>query len=101
MGDLLYVMSDQGVATCLDARSGRQLWRQRVGGNYSASPLFADGKIIFTSEEGTVTFIEPGTTYREIAKSDLNTRIMATPIAIGSTLIVRTAADLRLYRKPL
>ena len=101
VGDLLYVMSDQGVATCLDARSGRQLWRQRVGGNYSASPLFADGKIIFTSEEGTITFIEPGTTYREIAKCDLNTRIMATPIAIGSTLIVRTAADLRLYRKPL
>jgi len=99
VGDELYVISDRGVATCFDARSGRELWRHRVGGNYSASPLFADGKIFFASEEGIVTVIEPAKTYREVAQSDLGARIMASPIAFGSTLVLRTADDLRLYRK--
>ncbi len=99
VGDELYVISDRGVATCFDARSGRQHWRHRVGGNYSASPLFADGRIYLASEEGIVTVIEPGKTYRELATSDLGTRIMASPIAVGSDLIIRTADDLRCYRK--
>lgn len=98
VGDELYVVSDRGVATCFDARSGRELWRHRVGGNYSASPLHADGKIFLASEEGVVTIIEPGKTYREIAQSDLGCRIMASPIAFGSTLLIRTADDLRLYK---
>lgn len=98
VGDELYVISDRGVASCLDARSGRELWRHRVGGNYSASPLFADGKIFFASEEGVVTVIEPGKTYRQLATSDLGARIMASPIAFGSTLVIRTADDLRLYK---
>jgi outer membrane protein assembly factor BamB len=99
VGDELYVVSDRGVATCLDARTGRELWRHRVGGNYSASPLFADGRIYLASEEGVVTVIEPGKTYREVGTSDLAARIMASPIAIGGELIIRTADDLRLYRK--
>lgn len=98
VGDELYVISDRGVATCFDARTGRHLWRHRVGGNYSASPLFADGKIFLASEEGVVTVIEPGKTYRQVAQSDLGCRIMASPIAFGSTLVIRTADDLRLYR---
>lgn len=98
VGDELYVISDRGVATCFDARSGRELWRHRVGGNYSASPLFADGKIFFASEEGVVTVIEPGKTYREIGQSDLGCRIMASPIAFGSALVIRTADDLRRYQ---
>ena len=100
VGDELYVMSDRGVATCLDARTGRERWRHRVGGNHSASPLLADGKIICASEEGVVTIIQPGTNYRELATSDLASRIMASPIAIGPSLIIRTADDLRLFRKP-
>lgn len=99
VGDELYVVSDRGVATCLDARTGRELWRHRVGGNYSASPLFADGKIFLASEEGVVTVIEPGKSYREVARSDLAARIMASPIAIGGELLVRTAEDLRVYKQ--
>jgi outer membrane protein assembly factor BamB len=98
VGDAIYVVSDRGVATCLDARTGKERWRQRVGGNYSASPLFADGKIFLASEEGVVTVIEPAAAYREAAKSDLAARILASPIAIGDELIIRTADDLRLYK---
>jgi outer membrane protein assembly factor BamB len=98
VGDAIYVVSDRGVATCLDARTGKERWRHRVGGNYSASPLFADGKIFLASEEGVITVIEPAAAYREVAKSDLAARIMASPIAIGNELIIRTADDLRLYK---
>lgn len=100
VGDELYVVSDRGVASCFDARTGREHWRHRVGGNYSASPLFADGKIFLCSEEGVVTVIEPGKTWRQRAASDLAARIMASPVAIGRELFIRTADDLRLYRKP-
>ena len=98
VGDAIYVVSDRGVATCLDVRTGKERWRHRVGGNYSASPLFADGKIFLASEEGVITVIEPAAAYREVAKSDLAARIMASPIAIGEELIIRTADDLRLYK---
>ena len=98
VGDAIYVVSDRGVATCLDARTGKERWRHRVGGNYSASPLYADGKIFLASEEGVITVIEPAAAYREAAKSDLAARIMASPIAIGDELIIRTADDLRLYK---
>ena len=98
VGDAIYVVSDRGVATCLDARTGKERWRHRVGGNYSASPLYADGKIFLASEEGVITVIEPAAAYREVAKSDLAARIMASPIAIGNELVIRTADDLRLYK---
>jgi outer membrane protein assembly factor BamB len=98
VGDAIYVVSDRGVATCLDARTGKERWRHRVGGNYSASPLYADGKIFLASEEGVITVIEPAAAYREVAKSDLAARIMASPVAIGGELIIRTADDLRLYK---
>ena len=52
-GDDLYMVSDTGVASCLDARTGKVQWQQRVGGNYSASPLYADGKVYFQAEDGT------------------------------------------------
>ena len=52
VGDELYVVSDGGIATCLDAKTGETRWLQRLGGSYSASPVFADGRIYFLSEEG-------------------------------------------------
>ena len=52
VGDELYVISDLGVLTCADAKSGKVHWQQRIGGNHSASPIFADGRIYFLSEEG-------------------------------------------------
>src|SRR4029077_199591 len=47
VGDELYLVSDRGVATCVDAKTGTEHWQERVGGNYSASPLLADGRIYF------------------------------------------------------
>jgi outer membrane protein assembly factor BamB len=52
VGEELYMVSDGGVATCLDAKTGAQHWQQRLGGGFSASPLYGDGKIYFQNEQG-------------------------------------------------
>ena len=54
IGDELYFVSDRGIATCLDAKTGKQHWRERLGGAFSASPFVADGKIYFQDHTGQV-----------------------------------------------
>jgi outer membrane protein assembly factor BamB len=94
--DLLYMVSNRGVATCLDARTGEEVWTERLGGNFSASPLYAAGRIYFWSEEGTTTVIRPGRTFELLAENQLDGAFMATPAALAGALIVRT--DTHLYR---
>jgi outer membrane protein assembly factor BamB len=96
IGDEVYIVSDQGIASCLDAKSGEQRWQQRIKGTYSASPLTADGKIYFFSEDGTITVIQPGKEFKELAANHLDGRCFATPAIVGHSLIIRT--DTHLYR---
>lgn len=95
VGKELYLVGDRGVATCLDAVSGEMIWTQRIPGNYSASPLLADGKIFICNREGTTTVIEPGREYKELAVNKLDGQLMASPIALESILYLRT--DKALY----
>ena len=67
VGDELYMVSDKGVATCVDARTGKQHWQERIGGNYSSSLVHADGKIYIQSEDGTAVVIRPGKRFAKIA----------------------------------
>ena len=96
VGDELYVVSDTGIATCLDAKTGTRHWRERLRGNYSASPVFADGRIYFQSEEGVTTVIAPGTEYRELAKNELDGVMLATLAVSDGAIYIRS--DSRLYR---
>jgi len=94
VGQELYLVSDRGVASCLEAQSGKVHWTQRLGGNYSASPLFADGKIYFQSETGQTTVIRPGTTYQELARNQLPGRTLASFGVSGDALLLRTDTHL-------
>ena len=67
VGDELYVVTDAGIATCLNARTGDVLWQERLNGTFSASPLFADGRIYFLAEDGVATVVAPGPQYRRLA----------------------------------
>jgi outer membrane protein assembly factor BamB len=96
VGDEIYMISDNGIATCLDAKSGKSHWQHRIGGNHSASPLAADGRIYFLSEEGECTVIAPGTEYRELAKNTINERTLASFAVDGKALLLR--GDQHLYR---
>jgi len=96
----IYLAGDRGVATCVDARSGELVWQERLGDNYTASPLYADGRIYFASEGGKVTVIEPGDRFRVVASNQLEGRIMASPAAVGRSLIVRTEQAVYRLQKP-
>ena len=92
----LYMVNDKGVATCLDSRSGDSHWSERLGGNFSSSPLFADGHVFVGNREGQMFVIEPGTTFQLKATNTLDGAIMASPVALERALYVRT--DKSLYR---
>jgi len=69
VGDELYMVSDQGVATCLNALTGEQIGAARLGGNYSASPLYVDGRIYFQDENGTAIVVEASPEFTELGRS--------------------------------
>ncbi len=96
VGDEIYLVSDKGIVTCLDARTGKLHWTERIAGNYAASPLLADGKIYLSSREGETTVLEPGRTFRRLGSGKLDGAILASPAAVGNALYFRT--DKALYR---
>ncbi len=91
----LYFVSSLGVLTCLDAKSGRLHWQQRLGGNYAASPIAAGGRLYFTSQEGVTTVLVPGRTYQEVSRNQLIGQTMASPAIAGEAILIR--ADRMLY----
>jgi outer membrane protein assembly factor BamB len=90
VGDLLVAVDDGGVTSCLDAKTGVEIWRERVGGNYSASPVSAEGRIYSFSEEGKATVIEAGRQFKVLAENKLDDGFMASPAISGRSLILRT-----------
>jgi len=95
VGDLLYTISDKGGGvTCLDALTGQQVWQERVGGNYSASPIFADGRIYFFSDDGRTSVIAPGREFKLLAENTLGDGFMASPAVVGNSLILRSRSHL-------
>jgi outer membrane protein assembly factor BamB len=96
VGDELYVVTDGGIATCLDAKTGTTIWQQRLGGTYSASPVFADGRIYFLAEQGVTTVIAPGREFRRLATNTLDGGLLASMAISSGSLFLRT--DSHLYR---
>lgn len=92
----IYMVTNRGVASCLDAKTGESRWTERLGGNFSASPLAADGRIYLFSEEGKTHAIEPGPAFKLLATSTLDGHIMASPAVADGALLLRT--DTHLYR---
>jgi hypothetical protein len=92
--DDLYLVSDRGVASCLDAKTGREHWQGRLAGAYSASPLYADGKVYFQSEDGVGTVARAGHAFDVLARNPLNERTLASYAASGGALFVRTEHNL-------
>jgi len=93
-GDLLIMVNDSGVATCLDAHTGTEIWKARLGDSYSASPVSAAGRVYFFSEDGKTTVIEAGRAFKVLAENHLDDGFMATPAIDGRALYLRTKTAL-------
>jgi outer membrane protein assembly factor BamB len=94
VGDRIYYVTDQGVATCASTENGQVIWTKRLGGNYSASPLAAAGRIYFSNHEGETTVIRPGQEYDELAVNKLDGQHMASPAVLDDSLLLRTHTHL-------
>jgi outer membrane protein assembly factor BamB len=92
--DLLYGLDDNGVATCWEAKTGTVVWNERVGGNYSASPIAGDGRLYFCSEEGKTVVVSTGREFKKLAENTLADGFMASPAVSGKALFLRTKSAL-------
>ena len=96
VGDELYFVSDKGMASCVNAKTGESYWMERVPGSYSASPIFVNGRILFLNETGLATWVQPGKTFAVLGKNELPGRTLATPAFSDGAMYLRT--DENLYR---
>lgn len=94
LGDLLFMGNDGGIVTCLDARTGAEVWTARLTDSYSASPLAAEGRIYFFSEDGKTTVIDAGRAFKVLAENTLADGFMASPAVDGRALYLRTKTHL-------
>jgi len=94
VGDEIYFVSDRGVASCLDAHTGEVRWSERLGGNFSASPIAAEGKIYFTNEDGKTYVLRQGIEYDLLATNDIGERTFASFAPADGTLFLRSESHL-------
>ena len=92
--DLIYMVSNDGIATCVEADTGNQVWSERIGGDYMASPIYADRRLYFSSVQGTTTVLRAGRTYESLATNTLASGFMASPAVSGKALFLRTKTHL-------
>ena len=86
---LIYMAGDVGVVTCVDARTGERVWRERLGGIYTASPIAGDGRIYLFGESGETIVLKAGRTPQVIARNHLAGRVLASPAVADGRLFVR------------
>jgi outer membrane protein assembly factor BamB len=91
------MVNDLGIATCVNAKTGEVVWQERLDGNHSASPVFADGRIYFLNELGVATVIAPGREFKRLAKNSLTDAWTLASMAMSNGSIFLRSADY-LYR---
>ena len=91
VGQELYIVSDNGVASCLDARTGKVLWKERLKGNFSASPLAAPERIYLLNEKGETTVLAPGKEFKKLAANSIDGRTQASLAATNNAIYLRSA----------
>ena len=92
--DLLYMINDDGLVTCLDVATGQPVWKERLGGNYAASPIAADGRLYFANQQGKTTVLKAGRSFEVLATNTLESGLMASPAVSGKALFLRTKTHL-------
>ena len=94
VNDLLFMTTDAGVASAVEAKTGAVVWTGRIGGTHSASPVAADGRVYFFSEDGKTIVVEAGRTFKVLAENQLGDGFMASPAIAGKAFIVRSRTHL-------
>jgi outer membrane protein assembly factor BamB len=93
-GPFLFLITEGGVAKCLQAATGEVVWRERLDPKYSASPVWAEGRIYFLSEKGATTVIDAGPEFKIIARNELNEKCCASPAISQKQIFIRSEHNL-------
>lgn len=96
VNDLLFYVDDGGILSCVDPKTGEALYRERLGGKFSASPIVAGGKLYIPSREGVTTVVPATREFKIEAQNILEGSLMASPVAADGALYLRT--DTALYK---
>jgi outer membrane protein assembly factor BamB len=94
LGDLIFMVNDAGIVSCVEAKTGEVVWQSRVGGTYSASPIVAGGRVYLFSEEGKTTVLDAGRAFKVLAENQLGDGFMASPAVAGDALYLRSRTHL-------
>jgi outer membrane protein assembly factor BamB len=88
-GDHLFIVSDAGIARCLDIHTGRALWTERLKGEYKASPVAAEGRIYFLNSHGLCTVISASERFDKLAENQLDDDTLASPVISDGHIFIR------------
>ncbi|MCF7956296.1 MAG: PQQ-like beta-propeller repeat protein, partial [Phycisphaerae bacterium] len=92
---LLYMVTDKGLVSCVDVKTGKRIWQQQlVSGTYWSSAVFADGRLYFNNDKGDTTVMAAGRTAKILGVNKLDDGIYASPAVIEGSLIQRTTTHL-------
>jgi outer membrane protein assembly factor BamB len=97
---LIYLVSNDGIATCLDAVTGEKIWSERVGGNYMASYVYGDGRLYISDMQGKTTVLRAGRAFEVLATNELDEGCLASPAVSGKALFLRTKTHLYRIEAP-
>ena len=94
VGEELYMVSDGGIGSCVDARTGKVHWQERLGGSYSSSPIVSKGRIYYTNETGVVKVVKATKKFELLVTNELGERTLASPAVADNALFYRTEKHL-------
>ena len=92
--DVRNLVNDAGIVTCLEAKTAKTVWQKRIKGEYRASPIYAGGRIYFSSMKGDITVIAADSEFKLLGESKLGPGFQASPAAIGKSLYLRSLTSL-------
>lgn len=99
VGEHLFMVSDNGIATCLDAKTGKEKWQERLGAEFSASPVYASQHLFFPSHDGRVFVIAPAPEFKPVATNQFASGFMASPAVVDNALFLRSKTHLYRIQK--
>jgi outer membrane protein assembly factor BamB len=100
-GDYFHVVSDEGLAGCYEARTGKQRWLHRLGDHHSASPVSAGDYLYFPADDGSTYVLRAGPTFELVARNELGEQVSASPAVSHGQLFLRTFDNLYCIGQPL
>jgi outer membrane protein assembly factor BamB len=97
---LVFIVSDSGIAQCLDAKTGAVRWKERLPGDHKASPLAAEGRIYFLSRSGRCTVVAAAAKFEKLAENRLDDEFVASPAIVDGKIYLRGRQALYCLGKP-